>query len=381
MGAAGDMLMAALYELCPEKERFLSDMNELIPGVSVEAEQVVRQGIAGTHIRVVVHGQEEGHHHTHEHGHEHHHEHHSLSDIQGVIDSFPLPEKVRENAKGTYTRIAEAESQAHGVPVGEVHFHEVGALDAVIDVTGVCYLMYMLSPEKVLASPVTVGGGTVHTAHGLLPVPAPATAHLLTGVPVAVGEIQAELCTPTGAALLLTFAENFGPMPAGNLLGCGYGCGTKDFPRANCLRAFLIETADGGIRLEGPNDVVTELRANIDDMTGEALGFAMERLMEAGALDVAYQPLQMKKNRPGVLLLCLSRPEDGDRLAREILRYTTTFGVRRTDCRRYALKVDWEERGGVPYKIGSGYGVRKGKPEYEALARVAREKDAPLGEG
>ncbi|MDE6880387.1 MAG: nickel pincer cofactor biosynthesis protein LarC, partial [Oscillospiraceae bacterium] len=332
MGAAGDMLMAALYELCEEKERFLRDMNALLPGVAVEAERVTRQGIAGTHMRVLVSGQEEGHgrHHDHGHGH-HHHEHRSLADVQTMIDAFPLPEAVRENAKSIYGRIAEAESRAHGVSVGEVHFHEVGALDAVADVTGVCYLMYLLAPDAVAASPVTVGSGTASTAHGLLPVPAPATARLLEGVPIAPGDIAAELCTPTGAALLRHFSGGFGPMPAGAVLGCGYGCGTKDFPRANCLRAFLLETAETA---GGPNDAVTELKANIDDMTGEALGFALERLLAAGALDVSYVPAQMKKNRPGVLLTCLCRPADADRLAAEILRHTATFGVRRTDCSR-----------------------------------------------
>ena len=382
MGAAGDMLMASLYELCPDRERFLRDMNGLSPHVSVEAERVKRQGIAGTHMRVLIHGHEEGHdHHDHGHEHHHHHEHHSLAGIAAMIDAFPLPEPVRENAKRTYALIAEAESQAHGVPVGEVHFHEVGALDAIIDVTGVCYLLHLLSPDEVLASPVTVGSGTVRTAHGLLPVPAPATARLLTGVPVAVGDIQTELCTPTGAALLRTFVKSFGPMPAGTVRGCGCGCGTKDFPRANCLRAFLLDTA---VSADGPNDVVVELKANIDDMTGEALGFAMDRLLEAGALDVSYLPVQMKKNRPGVLLTCLCRPLDADRLAREMLRHTTTFGVRRTDCPRYALEVGWGETGTkfgpVPYKTGTGYGLTKGKPEYEALSRLAKEKDIPLGE-
>ena len=378
MGAAGDMLMGALYELCPEKERFLADMNALLPGVGLEAEAVRRQGIAGTHMRVVVHGQEEGHDHHHEH---HHHEHHSLADIEAMIDGFPLPQAVRESARSTYGLIAQAESEAHGVDVGEVHFHEVGALDAVVDVTGVCYLLHLLSPEAVCASTVTVGSGTVHTAHGLLPVPAPATARLLTGVPVTAGDIETELCTPTGAALLRTFAQSFGPMPDGTVLGCGYGCGTKDFPRANCLRAFLLDTA---AVLEGSNDRIVELKANIDDMTGEAMGFAMERLLEAGAVDVSYAPVYMKKDRPGVVLTCLCRPGDADRLAREMLRHTSTFGVRRTDCPRYAMSVSSAEvetvYGSVPRKTGTGYGLVKSKPEYEAMAEAARLHGVPLAE-
>lgn len=395
MGAAGDMLMGALYELIPEKERFLAEMNQLLPGVSLEAEPVLRQGIAGTHMRVRIHGQEEGHGHSHEHehdhshghehdhghghGHDHGHEHRSLENIETLIDGFPLPESVRERAKRVYGRIAQAESQAHGVSVGEVHFHEVGAMDAVMDVTGVCLLMDLLSPEAVAASPVTVGSGTVHTAHGLLPVPAPATARLLTGIPVAAGDIACELCTPTGAALLREFSEDFGPMPAGVLLDCGHGCGTKDFPRANCLRAFLLETEGSS---GGPNDLVTELKANLDDMTGEALGFAMERLLEAGALDVSFLPLQMKKNRPGVLLTCLCRPAEADALARELLRYTSTFGVRRTDCPRYALTPECRtvptELGALPCKTGSGFGLTKRKAEYEPLAEAARARNIPL---
>ena len=373
MGAAGDMLMGALYELCPEKEKFLRDMNALLPGVTVAAERVTRQGIAGTHMRVLIRGQEEGHHHEHE------HHHRSLSDIEAMIGGFALPEAVRENARRVYALIAQAESEAHGVEVREVHFHEVGALDAVMDVTGVCCLLHLLGAEKVCASTVTVGSGTVRTAHGLLPVPAPATARLLTGVPVAAGDIEAELCTPTGAALLRTFAEAWGPMPDGVVRGCGCGCGTKDFPRANCLRAFLVDTQD---RAEGPNDAVTELKANIDDMTGEELGFAMDRLLEAGALDVSYAPVYMKKNRPGVVLTCLCRPADGDRLAAEMLRYTGTFGVRRTDCARYALTVSRETAetvyGPVSRKTGTGYGLVKSKPEYDELAKIAGERDLAL---
>ncbi len=381
MGAAGDMLMGALYELYPEKERFLADMNALIPGVKLEAEGVTRQGIAGTHMRVDIHGQEEGHERRrmHDHHQDHHHEHRSLADIHAMIDAFPLPEAVREKARRVYGLIAQAEAEAHGVEAGEVHFHEVGALDAVIDVTGVCYLLYLLAPDAVCASPVTMGSGTVRTAHGLLPVPAPATAKLLTGVPVTAGDVEAELCTPTGAALLRTFAGSWGVMPDGVIQGCGHGCGTKDFPRANCLRAFLVDDLS---RAEEPNDEVTELKANIDDMTGEALGLALERLLEAGALDVSYAPAAMKKNRPGVLLTCLCRPGDADRLASEVLRHTSTFGVRRMDCRRYALAASMDAVetpwGTVPRKTGTGYGITKSKPEYSVLAEIAAERKVPL---
>ena len=298
-----------------------------------------------------------------------------------MVDGFGLPAAVREKAKEVYRLLAAAESRAHGAPVEQVHFHEVGALDAVADITGVCWLMELLGPDRVIASPVNLGGGTVKTAHGLLPVPAPATAALLEGVPAYGGDIPAELCTPTGAALLKTFASSFGPLPMGTIRGVGSGCGTKDFPRANCLRAFLIEEAGSA---EGPNDHVTELKANIDDMTGEDLGFAVERLLAAGALDVSYTPVQMKKNRPGVLLTCLCRPEEADAMAAEILRHTSTFGVRRTDCTRYAMAVERETvetpLGEITKKTGRGWGLIKHKAEFEDLASAARAGKVPLGE-
>ena len=398
MGAAGDMLMGALYELLPDKEAFLAGMNRLDPALRVEAEAAARQGMAGTHMRVHVHGREEGHEHYHDHSHEHHHggeqehdhghvhhhyqhEHRTLADIDRMVDGFGLPAAVREKAKEVYRLLAAAESRAHGAPVEQVHFHEVGALDAVADITGVCWLMELLGPDRVIASPVNLGGGTVKTAHGLLPVPAPATAALLEGVPAYGGDIPAELCTPTGAALLKTFASSFGPLPMGTIRGVGSGCGTKDFPRANCLRAFLIEEAGSA---EGPNDHVTELKANIDDMTGEDLGFAVERLLAAGALDVSYTPVQMKKNRPGVLLTCLCRPEEADAMAAQILRHTSTFGVRRTDCTRYALAVEREAveapLGEITKKTGRGWGLIKHKAEFEDLAAAARDRKAPLRE-
>ena len=398
MGAAGDMLMGALYELLPAKEAFLAGMNRLDPALRVEAEAAARQGMAGTHMRVHVHGREEGHEHYHDHSHEHHHggeqehdhghvhhhyqhEHRTLADIDRMVDGFGLPAAVREKAKEVYRLLAAAESRAHGVSVEQVHFHEVGALDAVADITGVCWLMELLGPDRVIASPVNLGGGTVKTAHGLLPVPAPATAALLEGVPAYGGDIPAELCTPTGAALLKTFASSFGPLPMGTIRGVGSGCGTKDFPRANCLRAFLIEEAGSA---EGPNDHVTELKANIDDMTGEDLGFAVERLLAAGALDVFCTPIQMKKNRPGVLLTCLCRPEEADAMAAQILRHTSTFGVRRTDCTRYALAVEREAvetpLGEITKKTGRGWGLIKHKAEFEDLAAAARDRKAPLRE-
>ena len=244
MGAAGDMLSAALLELLPPEERpgFIDELNALgIPGVEFTAQPSVKCGITGTHMEVSVNGHTEGeeHHHEHEHHeHEHHHEHghthghhHSgMHDIEHIVSGhLNVSEKVKSDVL------------AHGVPVTEIHFHEVGAMDAVADVTAVCLLMDRLSPEQVIVSPVHVGSGQVRCAHGILPVPAPATAHILTGVPIYGGEIEGELCTPTGAALLKHFATKFGGMPIMTLLQVGYGMGSKDFEAANCVRAMLGE--------------------------------------------------------------------------------------------------------------------------------------------
>ena len=206
-----------------------------------------------------------------------------------------------------YDAIAQAEAKAHGCPVGDVHFHEVGALDAVADVVGVCYALYLLQPEQILASPVHVGSGTVRCAHGIMPVPAPATANLLSGVPIYGGTVRGELCTPTGAALLTHFAQSFGPMPVMTAQAVGVGIGTKQFEQANCVRAFLGETA------EEANGEILELVCNIDDMTPEALAFACSRLLEEGALDVYVTPGTMKKGRPGHVLTVLCRPGAGGR--------------------------------------------------------------------
>lgn len=247
MGAAGDMLTAALYELLEEKEQasFIQQMNELgIPKVRISAEKTTKCGIVGTHMKVTVGDVEEGellenHHHGHEHSHHHHHS--GMGEIKKLIDSLPLSEQVKHHGTTVYQLIAEAESHAHGMPVTDIHFHEVGTMDAVADVVAVCLLMEKLEIENVLASPIHVGSGHVHCAHGILPVPAPATAYILKGVPIYGGEIKSELCTPTGAALLKHFVSAFEGMPVLRVERIGYGMGKKDFSAANCVRAMLGE--------------------------------------------------------------------------------------------------------------------------------------------
>ena len=412
MGAAGDMLAAALLELHPQPEEFVRRMNSLgIPGVEFSAQPAVKCGITGTHVSVTVHGEEEEsqdvhlhhhdhhhdhehahHHHDHEHTHDHDHEHHEhehhehdhghghhhhagMGDIRHILSHLDIPQDVREDAEEVYELIALAESHAHGRPVEEIHFHEVGALDAVADVVAVCWLIHDLAPERILASPIHVGWGQVRCAHGILPVPAPATAHILRDVPTYGGSVEGELCTPTGAALLKHFAQSFGPSPVMRVEKIGYGMGKKDFEAANCLRAMLGETQEG-------RETIAQLCCNLDDMTPEALGFVQERLWEAGALDVTTTPVGMKKNRPGVLLTCMCRLEDRERLVSLLFRHTTTLGIRESQCSRYtlsrsqrSLETPW---GPVRIKTSAGWGVTREKPEYEDLAKIARDQDLPL---
>ena len=387
MGAAGDMLTAALLELFDEPNKMVRELAKLqIPGVRFLAERTQKCGIYGTHMRVIVWDMEEDehlhshhHHHDHDHGHDHHHDHThgGMADIAHIISHLNISDKVRRDVLAVYDLIAQAESHAHGVPVNQIHFHEVGTMDAIADVTAVCYLMDKLGIDKVYASPVHVGSGQVHCAHGILPVPAPATAHILRGVPIYGGEIKGELCTPTGAALLKHFVSEFGKMPPMTVDAVGYGMGTKDFPAANCVRAMLGHTDDS-------HDSITELSCNLDDMTGEEIGFAMEQLLAAGALDVYTTAIGMKKNRPATMLTVLCRNEQKEEMVRLIFRHTTTLGIREAEFSRYTLQRHFETvettYGPVRRKVVSGYGVSRSKAEYEDLAKIAREQGKGLRE-
>ena len=388
MGIAGDMLMGALYELLDRtgQKEFLEAINGAgIPGVQVKPQESIKCGIKGTHMEVKVFGEEEGHDHEHSHHHhdshhhEHHHEHHGLHDIEEIIKELKLSSAVKGKALGVYRRIAEAEATVHGEKPEHIHFHEVGSLDAVTDVTGCCLLMEMLGAEKVIFSPINTGSGTVHCAHGILPVPAPATARLLKGIPAYSGQIESELCTPTGAALAGVLADEFGKMPVMSILQIGYGLGNKDFEQANCVRAMLGEAEEGGSEASTKGDgQVIELAANIDDMTGEDLGFAVEMLLEGGALDVYTQPIYMKKSRPAVKLCVIAAPEEAERMAKLIFRYTTTLGIRQYSCQRYELERHFDKRhtsfGEITVKVSGGYGVVKEKYEYDELAEIARRE-------
>jgi len=403
MGAAGDMLTAALSELLPDQAAFLAELNALgIPGVRFEAERAIRCGITGTHMRVTVNGEEEeshdhhdhadhDHHHSHAHGHDHDHEHHhdhehnhghghhvhrTLHAIEHIVrDHLPVSDRVKDDVMAVYQLIAEAESKAHDRPVSEIHFHEVGTMDAIADITAVCVAMERLDVDQIIASPVHVGSGKVRCAHGILPVPTPATADILRGVPIYGGRIAGELCTPTGAALLKHFVDRFGDMPAMAAERIGYGMGRKDFEAANCVRVMLGETTDEAAD-------VLELQCNLDDMTGEAIGFAMEMLLEAGALDVYTTAIGMKKSRPGTLLSVLCRESERERMVSAVFRHTTTIGIREQRFKRYTLARHSETvttvYGEVRRKLSEGYGVRREKYEYDDLVEIARRERAEL---
>ena len=373
MGAAGDMLTAALLELHPDREGFLQKLNGLgIPDVTFIAERSTKCGINGTHIRVAVHGEEET-----EHMHDHHHHHGSMEDIRSIVSRLRIPTTVKLDILAVYEEIAQAESHVHGVPVEQIHFHEVGTMDAIADITAVCLLIHELKLDQILASAVHVGSGQVRCAHGILPVPAPATAHILQNIPIYGGSIKGELCTPTGAALLKHIVDEFGDMPAMKVKTIGYGMGKKDFERANCVRVLLGETQE---KPEG----IWELNCNVDDMTGEQIGFALEILMELGALDVFTIPIGMKKSRPGILLTVLCKEADKEKMVSLIFKHTTTLGIREKFCSRYTLRRKVETVG-TPYgvirkKVSAGYGIQRSKYEYEDVACAAKANNLSIAQ-
>lgn len=381
MGAAGDMLAAALYELIEDKKAYLEKLNSLgIPGVRFEALPDEKNGISGTHMQVTVNGEEEldalpDHH--HEHGHEGHHHHgRGLSEMQRLIASLNVSDRVKKDAEEVYGLIAQAEAKVHGKPAELVHFHEVGAADAAADVTAVSLAVETLAPDRIIASPVNTGSGTVKCAHGVLPVPAPATAELLKGVPIYSDEVKGELCTPTGAALLRHFADDFGGLPMMKIEAVGCGTGKKDLERPNYLRAVIGESSGD------EDETITELSCNVDDMTGEEIGFATETFFENGALDVYTVPIGMKKSRPGVLIRVMCRPEDKERFIGLIFEHTSTIGIREAEYKRHTLRraaasVD-TPLGKVKVKVSEGHGVKRIKAEYDDVAAIAKREKISL---
>ena len=401
MGAAGDMLLASLAELTGDVKACEEKLNSLgIPDVTYSFEKSVKCGIEGTHARVVALGVEEDeylhehapsreelennfehlhehehfHSHDHErheehsHEHQHHHHHTHMSDIEKIINGLSVSEKVKSDALAVYALIAEAESRAHGKPVTEIHFHEVGTMDAVADIVGVCALLEQIGADRIVASPLATGFGQVRCAHGILPVPAPATASIIEGIPSYSGNVEGELLTPTGAALLKHFAGSFGPRPVMAISKTGYGMGKKDFSKANILRTFLGEEQNED------EDKVIEMSCNVDDMTGEEIGYTTGLLMNNGALDVFTTPVYMKKNRPGILFTVIVKLEDKEKFAKLIFENTTTIGIRYTAMDRFRLARREEKVmtkfGEVSVKVSEGFGVTKAKPEYDDIKGI-----------
>ncbi len=334
-GAAGDMITAALYGLKPD----VKELSEIeVAGVRGTFEKV-HDVLDGYRFDVKVEDLK----HTH------------LKDINAIIDGLKIPEKVKENAKNVFRLLAEAESEVHGEPVELVHFHEVGQVDAIIDIVSACLLIDKIGPSKIYSYPICTGSGTVKTAHGVLPVPAPATLRLLEGLPVYSGNYRTELITPTGAALLKYFVDSF-DVPVVRIEESAYGFGKKKLSGPNVLRAVLAE--------EDITNTVVSLNFDVDDMTGEQIGFACNELRKE-ALDVILTPVYMKKGRPGTEFTVLCRDEDVEKMVSLIFRYTSTIGIRRTDQRRYELARTFKKKEGKTVKISRGPGIYKEKTEYE----------------
>ena len=367
MGIAGDMLMSALWDLVDDKEKQLNIIHTMgLPYTTISFDKIESCQISGYHARVLVDGEEEGSNPSH-----HHHIHRKLADVNAIIASLNVNDNVKDKAKEIYALIADAESKVHGEPVSVVHFHEVGMLDAIADVVVCSYLIDLLEIDKIIASPVNVGSGSVKCAHGILPVPAPATAQILNHIPYYKSDIKCELCTPTGAAILKSFASGFGEMPIIEVTGIGYGFGSKEFEQANCVRAFLGSCDKAAL--------VSELVCNVDDMTAEELGFASEMLLANGALDVCVESVCMKKSRPGYIIRIMCSSDETNKFIRLIFDYTSSIGIRENVCSRYVLnrtiKTVSTPYGDIQVKYSDGFGVHKAKIEFDDVSRLAKEND------
>ena len=364
-GASGDMVLGALADLLPDPKEAKSLIESAgIPEVEVIVENADKNGIRGTRVRIIAKGQEEG---VNE---KHHHGARSLADVLHIIDGLKVSEQVRGMAKDIYGDIAKAESEVHGEPVGEIHFHEVGMLDAIADIVGACMLIERLAPDYITSSPLRTGFGYIRCAHGQLPVPAPATAILLKGMESYSGEVEGELTTPTGAALVGYFAEGYGQRPRMTIEDIGVGIGHHDLSIPNILRAFIGESEDKLFE-------IYEINCNIDDMTPEDLGQMIVLLLDEGALDATITPMIMKKGRPGHRLTCLCRSGDKDRICKLILTNTSTIGLRIWKAERFEMSSHTEtvhtEYGDIRVKVSEGYGIRKWKPEHDDLVKAASE--------
>jgi uncharacterized protein (TIGR00299 family) protein len=369
-GAGGDMIVASLLDAGADAAALREGLAGLgLSGYTLAIERINKQGLAATRFHVALDAT------THQ-------PHRHLKHIVEIIDAANLPHRVRDRAKRIFTRLAEAEARIHGATIEKVHFHEVGAVDAIVDVVGAVFALELLGVERVACSPIPVGSGAITCAHGVMPVPAPATAELLKGVPIAACDETGELTTPTAAAVLTTLATEFGPMPAMKTASIGYGAGTRDGQkRPNVLRVLI---GDAAPTAGADVDQVMLLETNLDDATPQTIGYCVEQLFSAGALDVWTQPILMKKQRSGVLLSVLCSPGDAAKMERIMFVETPTFGVRRRLVERAILKRRHETVatpfGEIHMKIGEREGVTTATPEFEDCRAAALEHGVALRE-
>jgi uncharacterized protein (TIGR00299 family) protein len=367
-GISGDMHLAALLDLGVDHNAWLQELAKLnLEGYQAQIRRASRKGITGTQVQVVVDA--------------HQPEHRNLRQIEALISRSALSDAIQARAIGVFGRLAEAEARIHDTTLDRIHFHEVGALDAIVDIVGGAIALDWLKVDRVLCSPVELGSGVAHCEHGVLPVPAPATLELLKNVPVRLDAVPFEATTPTGAALLTTFVDEFVERPAFSIQRIGYGVGHRDGPIPNVLRVCLGEQAAP----ERSEQELHVLECNIDDMNPEWYDYMLERLFAGGALDAWLTSVQMKKNRPGILLSVLSTPEQASHLTDLLLIETTTLGVRQYAVKRTALVRESVQvttpYGEVTVKLACHQGrTLRGKPEYEDCKRLALEHGVPIHE-
>jgi pyridinium-3,5-bisthiocarboxylic acid mononucleotide nickel chelatase len=396
-GISGDMALGAMLDAGLPLADLKRALGSLALGdAHVHATRVLRTGVSATKFSVHEHKHDRAHDHRHDHEHTHAHgnerghahAHRSLPEIFALIDGSSLSVEARDRAKAMFQRLGEAEAAIHQMPVEQVHLHEVGALDSIIDIVGIVFAMEWAGADRVVCSPLNVGGGMVHSAHGVFPVPAPATVSLLGDAPIYSGAVQKELVTPTGALIATTYASSFGPVPAMSVERVGYGAGDRDDPLTpNVLRILIGQAADslGAPRNTGEAERVTVIECEIDDMNPQIFGIVMDRLYSAGALEVFYIPVQMKKNRPGTLLTVVARPEQRGAMSDVIFRETTTIGLRHYEVERECLQREMvtveTPLGPVRFKVARRDGrVMNAAPEFEDCARIAAANGLPVKE-
>jgi uncharacterized protein (TIGR00299 family) protein len=367
-GISGDMTLGALVDAGCDVARLRSELQALqVPGWELSAEKVWKNGMAATHAKVQTEEQRA---------------HRSLTEVLEILRRSDLAPRVGDRARAVFQKLGEAEARVHDVPLEKIHFHEVGAVDAIVDIVGACIGFHALGIDKFACSPLNVGGGTTKMAHGVLPVPAPATANLLQGKPTYSNGVQRELVTPTGAAIVATLCDTFGPQPPMTVSAIGYGAGTADLEgQPNVLRIMIGESTEKAV--PGYDEEISVIEANLDDMNPQIYGYFLERALAAGALDVYTTPVQMKKNRPGTLLTVLCKPQDTNALTSLIFAETTTFGVRTTNAQRRILPREHVSVsttfGDVRIKLSRVNGrILHVSPEFEDCRKLAVEKNVPL---